>query len=869
MAENTFNITTSVQTAQQTAVRNIDQVLKVAQDVKTDANSMDIGAYAEALIGAGLLTVGVKKIHATRVGKYFFKINQCARMIDLMNELEKAGYDIKDLYSKKMGTTLDLQDLTNQIKQISAPGQKGVSKKIDDMYKQLNKFSEYLFDEKAVQNIIKSSDLATDLARLQNTGIAGWDGKIVKEKLDDLLREAEYLKPTHPFSPELKRYQTAQNALTTTIDDLNKKAIAACNTYESRVRQIWNKNIPEYYDKAIKNYFDDLRARGSCPQNMDELIQKLNDSSKKGLTPTQTTNLKAISVSSYVDDYMKAKDAFTNAEKAFQSVADDVASKLSERVAGAKMAALETNIKRTAEIVRDIGHGKNYTLAREIYGNNNHLRAVTEDPTQAVKKVESLITEQAEKTKWYKGGRATDFTKKLLNPSSSFRRLLSTGVLTVGGALLIWDSITNNYTPDDVEDVMKKLEAQLKQMPEQTSIRNYNNDERLKLLNYLIKHTPADRTEERKYLANIKNAGMHVPLPEDVLKRLEASNLPKEFIEQAREHLTTTTDNAFFDSVAKAYPDALIENVNTTDNTQNLNDTETEQGGVTDGSPTSVPEPDPTASPDPNKKPKPEPDPTASPDPKKEPEPDPTAKTDEDPDKQKGHSGKRDPNKTNSLDEIKNPQNMSKQDLQDYLERGKILAAKKQLGKLTPEEEQEFKALSSAFNGYNSLHGSKQTDTSGKGNGTQKAPGNPPITTPGNTPGNAPGTGKSPANDASGNSDSTKTLPPEALIQADQRGFWERNWDWIVAAVAAVAVAIGAVFLIRKQKKKTDKAKDEASTLQTQVTDLTNKVNELTEKKDGSTLANNSTQINTDTLDGNTGNGENTTIIVPSSKSMG
>ena len=57
MAENTFNITTSVQTAQQTAVRNIDQVLKVAQDVKTDANSMDIGAYAEALIGAGLLTV--------------------------------------------------------------------------------------------------------------------------------------------------------------------------------------------------------------------------------------------------------------------------------------------------------------------------------------------------------------------------------------------------------------------------------------------------------------------------------------------------------------------------------------------------------------------------------------------------------------------------------------------------------------------------------------------------------------------------------------------------------------------------------------------------------------------------------------------
>ena len=101
-------------------------------------------------------------------------------------------------------------------------------------------------------------------------------------------------------------------------------------------------------------------------------------------------------------------------------------------------------------------------------------------------------------------------------------------------------------------------------------------------------------------------------------------------------------------------------------------------------------------------------------------------------------------------------------------------------------------------------------------------------------------------------SEDDKNKLASAVVEGEQKGFWARNWEWIVGAVAAVAVAIGAFFLIRKQKKKTDKAKDEVKTLTGQVSDLQNKVNELSngnsENSASSALANSGTAVNVDSL---------------------
>ena len=103
----------------------------------------------------------------------------------------------------------------------------------------------------------------------------------------------------------------------------------------------------------------------------------------------------------------------------------------------------------------------------------------------------------------------------------------------------------------------------------------------------------------------------------------------------------------------------------------------------------------------------------------------------------------------------------------------------------------------------------------------------------------------------------TQVAPPEATTEdpekkketensvmstqaaIEQKSFWERNWQWIVGAVATVAAAIGAYFLLKKQKKKTKEAKNEVNSLKEQVSTLQDKINELSENGNNSTNNNN------------------------------
>ncbi|MBQ3118000.1 MAG: hypothetical protein IJC11_06760 [Alphaproteobacteria bacterium] len=85
----------------------------------------------------------------------------------------------------------------------------------------------------------------------------------------------------------------------------------------------------------------------------------------------------------------------------------------------------------------------------------------------------------------------------------------------------------------------------------------------------------------------------------------------------------------------------------------------------------------------------------------------------------------------------------------------------------------------------------------------------------------------------------TDALSISAQAAVEQKSFWERNWQWIVGAVAAVAAAIGAYFLLKKQKKKTKEAKNEVNSLKEQVSTLQDKINELSENGNNSTNNNN------------------------------
>ncbi len=83
---------------------------------------------------------------------------------------------------------------------------------------------------------------------------------------------------------------------------------------------------------------------------------------------------------------------------------------------------------------------------------------------------------------------------------------------------------------------------------------------------------------------------------------------------------------------------------------------------------------------------------------------------------------------------------------------------------------------------------------------------------------------------------------------AENRSWWERNWQWLVAAVVAIIGACVTFFMARKYKKDRKKSQAQSATLSTQVTDLQNKVNTL--KKENST--NNNTNNNNNSSNGNT-----------------
>ncbi|MBQ3116903.1 MAG: hypothetical protein IJC11_01090 [Alphaproteobacteria bacterium] len=79
---------------------------------------------------------------------------------------------------------------------------------------------------------------------------------------------------------------------------------------------------------------------------------------------------------------------------------------------------------------------------------------------------------------------------------------------------------------------------------------------------------------------------------------------------------------------------------------------------------------------------------------------------------------------------------------------------------------------------------------------------------------------------------------------ANAAGWFKRNWEWLTGAIVTAAVAIGACFLFKKQRKKTKDAQKKVSELKTQVTKLETDIAELSTEKSGeSTLAQNGTLV--------------------------
>lgn len=65
------------------------------------------------------------------------------------------------------------------------------------------------------------------------------------------------------------------------------------------------------------------------------------------------------------------------------------------------------------------------------------------------------------------------------------------------------------------------------------------------------------------------------------------------------------------------------------------------------------------------------------------------------------------------------------------------------------------------------------------------------------------------------------------VADTKNQGWFARNWQWLVGALAAAGLAAGAFFLIRKQKNKTKKANDDVASLQSQVEGLKEQANKL------------------------------------------
>lgn len=97
--------------------------------------------------------------------------------------------------------------------------------------------------------------------------------------------------------------------------------------------------------------------------------------------------------------------------------------------------------------------------------------------------------------------------------------------------------------------------------------------------------------------------------------------------------------------------------------------------------------------------------------------------------------------------------------------------------------------------------------------------------------------------------DPVVTMQPSAQLTEEQQkalkkmeddknqGWFARNWQWLVGALAAVGLAVGTFFLIRRQKNKTKKANAEADNLKGQITDLKNQLNDLQQMENSGTGA--------------------------------
>ena len=726
--------------------------------------------------------------------------------------------------------------------------------------------------------------IATDL--LRKYGAASNEGKFLAAYLNELKAGNPI-----PSAPEVASRAGIRGAT------LSKEFEAALTAYTNAERAAAAR-LPALFEQSVKPLMEVL---GEAEQNTlrqiiaevksgqpiparEDLISKLNLRSAT-LTPEVERAL-----TSFANVEQGSASAFERAAVAFE---DDAVSAVGKN---ARLGALVARLEETRALVRDVGSRRAARGLRSVLGAGEEglAKALQEgaEATAALNQARERVTRELVQNPG-KFGRAANKVQSVLRSFSRRALPSAAGVACIMG---IYAMIDNNTYDERKAEALADLATRMEQLNIRATNKTFTPEKRKQLVEWALKNTddPQEKEMLQKLIACDYNFARYLSEHRGISFECSfAHDMTNEWANEVMNLCQEGFNASFYTQLEtrQAASERTTDRSQTTtqETGERPSSTQTGPGAGTSSAATSTqtgPEAG-TSSATTSTQTGPEAGTSsAATSTQTGPEAGTPGTTSETPETQA--NGPRDPNKPIPLHEVKKPQDMSAQDYQDYANRGQVLLEKHRRGEqLTPEEQQEYNAIQSAFNAYRALHGLDQENgnssggsgnggnggaggtsnggAGGTGNGGAGGAGNGGAGGTGN--GGAGGTGNGGAG-GTGNTKSTTTLPPEAIIQADQRGFWERNWDWIVAAAVAVAAAIGAFFLIKKQKKKTDEAKKEASTLQTQVTDLTNKVNELTEEKDGSTLANNSTQINTDTLGGNTGNGENTTIIVPSSKSM-
>ena len=690
-------------------------------------------------------------------------------------------------------------------------------------------------------------NIATELQR--HYAAASNEGKI----LEAYLKELKAGKPI-PSVPEIARKLGIRSTT------LSKEFTTALTAYTNAERAAAAK-LPTLFEESVKPLMDVL---GEAERNTLKQIIADVKSGKPLPTSAELTSRLNLRSATLTPEVERALTSFANVEKGSASAFEQAAVAFEDdavRAAGnSRLGASVARLEETRALVRDVGSRRAARGLRSVLGAGEEglAKALQEgaEATAAFNQARERVTRELVQNPG-KFGRAANKVQSVLRSMSRRALPSAAGVACIMG---IYAMIDNNTYDERKAEALADLATRMEQLNIRATNKTFTPEKRKQLVEWALKNTddPQEKEMLQKLIACDYNFARYLSEHRGISFECSfAHDMTNEWANEVM-NLCQEGFNASFYTQLETRQAA---SERTTDRSQTTAETTTQETGERPSSTQTGPEvgtPEQTgteagtpeqAGPEAGTS-------STTTSTQTGPEAGTPETTSETPETQA--NGPRDPNKPIPLHEVKKPQDMSAQDYQDYANRGQVLLEKHRRGEqLTPEEQQEYNAIQSAFNAYRALHGLDQENgnsSGGSGNGGNGGAGN----------GGAGGAG----NGGAGNTESTTTLPPEAIIQADQRGFWERNWDWIVAAAVAVAAAVGAFFLIKKQKKKTDEAKKEASTLQTQVTDLTNKVNELTEEKDGSTLANNSTQINTDTLGGNTGNGENTTIIVPSSKSM-